>query len=98
MVNRNFALLIGSPTTHLLEVWAYWKLSQEPAFSTGPAVYSYMWPDASSLQIFRHFMDGYQDRERAIAVVANRLANPYVIVLDLKRFYPSIDRDRAYRG
>lgn len=87
---------IGSPTTHLLEVWVLWKLSQEAAFMTRPAVYSNLWSNSASHHIFTHFMKGYSERERAIARAAEQLKNPYVVVLDLKRFYPSIDRERAF--
>ncbi len=89
--------LIGSPTTHLLEVWALWMLSQEPAFTPSRAVYSYLWPDRSNLQIFRHFMDGYRDRELAIAKATEQLEDPYVVVLDLKKFYLSIDTRKAFQ-
>ncbi len=41
-------------------------------------------------------MEGYRNRERAIAEAAERLDDPYVVVLDLRKFYPSIDRNRAY--
>ena len=88
--------LVGSPTTHLLEVWVLWKLSQNPEFTASSSVYSNLWPHTSSHHVFRHFMDGYRNREKAIAESASTLRDPFVVVLDLKRFYPSIDISLAY--
>ncbi|AGA28718.1 RNA-directed DNA polymerase [Singulisphaera acidiphila] len=89
--------LVGSPTTLLQEVWALWRISQEEVFQPGPCVFSYLWPKPNGHQIFRHFMEGYHARERAIAKAAEQLRNPYVIVLDLKGFYPNLDTELAYQ-
>jgi hypothetical protein len=40
-------------------------------------------------------MRGYRERERAIAVASAKLRRPRVIVLDLKKFYPSIPTPKA---
>src|SRR5262249_29943184 len=89
--------LVGSPTTLLHEVWVLWRISQEEVFQPGPAVFSYLWPKPFGHRIYRHFMEGYRARERAIARAAEQLRNPFVIVMDLKRFYPNLDTQLAYK-
>jgi Reverse transcriptase (RNA-dependent DNA polymerase) len=89
--------LVGSPTTVLQEVWALWRISQEEAFRPPPAVFSYLWPHPASHRIFCHFMDGYHERERAIARASELLKVPYVVVMDLKGFYPNLDIILAFQ-
>lgn len=92
--NRN--CLIGSPTTHLAEIWTLWRISQDQAFRTPASVYSYLWSHPKSKQPFQNFLKGYRRRERAISDAALTLKDPYVVVLDLKQFYPSIDVTLAF--
>ena len=89
--------LVGSPSTLLQEIWALWRISQDDAFATPAGVYSYLWSTANSHRIFRHFLEGYHEREGDIAAAARLLNDPYVVVLDLKRFYPSINIETAFK-
>jgi hypothetical protein len=47
--------VIGSPTTHLTEVWLLTRLSQEETFAQHPCVYSYSWSHEKSTHLFRYF-------------------------------------------
>jgi hypothetical protein len=83
--------VIGSPTTHLTETWVLALLSQQPAFQKHPCVYSYAWPSNKSSHLFQYYLKGYRKRERDIAAAAAELNNSKILVLDIKRFYPTID-------
>ena len=86
--------LIGSPATNLLETFLLWRLSQDPAFSVPPSVYSYRWSSPRSGQTFRYFMHGYRQREIAIAETLKRNPGGTAVIHDIRRFYPSIDTRR----
>jgi hypothetical protein len=83
--------VIGSPTTHLTEVWLLKRLSQEEVFAQHPNVYSYFWSRDESTHVFRYYFKGHMEREHAIAAAAGEMSNSRVIVLDLRKFYPSVD-------
>jgi hypothetical protein len=83
--------VIGSPTTNLTEAWLLNRLSQEEVFAQHPSVYSYYWSDAASSHLFRYYFKGYMEREHDIAKAASAMSDSCVIVLDLKRFYPSVN-------
>jgi len=86
---------IGSPTTILTETWLLEKLSREPTFAPHPSVYSHHWPNPSSGRIFAYFFNTYRRREVDIASAVSRLPGSQVVVLDLRRFYPSIEAGQA---
>ena len=86
--------VIGSPTTHLTEAWLLNRLSREDAFAQHSNVYSYFWSHANSTHMYRYFFKGYMEREHRIAEAAATIPNSRVVVLDLRRFYPSIDIPR----
>lgn len=83
--------VVGSPTTHLTEVWLLSRLSQDKAFALPSCVYSYLWSHFNSTHVYRYFFRGYMEREHQIGRVAAEMANSRVVILDLKKFYPSID-------
>jgi hypothetical protein len=89
--------VIGSPTTQLTEVWLLNRLSDEEVFAQHPNVYSYFWGNENGTHIFRYYFHGYIEREHRIAEAASGMANARVVVLDLKRFYPSVDVERVRR-
>ena len=86
--------VIGSPTTHLTEAWLLKRLSQEEEFAQHPSVFSYHWSHEKSTHIYRYFFKGYMEREHQIARAAAAIPNSRVVVLDLRRFYPSVDLSR----
>ena len=86
--------VIGSPTTQLTEVWLLKRLSQERVFAQHPSVYSYFWSRQHSTHIFPYYFKGYMEREHRIAEAASEMADARVVVLDLKKFYPSVDVDK----
>ena len=87
--------LIGSPTTHLTETWLLWRLSHEEAFRHHPSVYSYRRPSSKSGQTFRFFLKGYKQRELDIASTLRQTGEMRVLIVDLRKFYPSVDRMKA---
>ena len=89
--------LVASPTTQLAETWLLSRLSQEPAFRPRKYVYSYLWPHSHSGHIYQHFINGYRRRNTDIAAAAQAMPNSRIVVLDIKQFYPSIDKQRAIR-
>lgn len=89
--------LVASPTTQLAETFLLDRLSQEPALRPSPFVYSYLWPRPNSSHVFQHFMNGYFQRNIDIAEASKSVAGSRVVILDIKQFYPSIDRERALR-
>jgi hypothetical protein len=86
--------IIGSPTSQLTEVWLLKRLSQESVFATHPNVYSYFWSHPKSTHVFRYYFKGYMEREHRIAQTASEMTDARVVVLDLRRFYPSVDVGR----
>jgi hypothetical protein len=89
--------VIGSPTTQLTEVWLLKRLSRDEVFALHPNVYSYFWGHEDSTHIFRYYFNGYMEREHRIAEAASEIPNARVVVLDLRKFYPSVDVDRVRR-
>ena len=90
--------VVGSPTTLLAECRLISMLSQWPQFARHPAVYSYLWPFyGKGGHLFAHFFYGYRMRERDVAEVVKQSPDHTCIILDLKNFYPSVDKERVQR-
>ncbi len=90
--------VVGSPTTLLAECRLISMLSQWPQFARHPAVYSYLWPSyGKGGHLFAHFFYGYRLRERHVAEAVRQSPDHTCIILDLKNFYPSVDKDKALR-
>ncbi|MEO6809545.1 MAG: RNA-directed DNA polymerase [Isosphaeraceae bacterium] len=89
--------VIGSPTTQLAEVWLLDRLSREPSFELPSYVYSYNLSSSQRPHIYRHFYNGYRNRENAVAEAASRLKDARVVVFDLRRFYPSVNVEHLRR-
>lgn len=88
--------VIGSPTSHLAESLLISQLASQPQFANHPSVYSYLWPrNINSNQIYAHFLYGYQRRERDIAVAMAHSQNNVTVIMDLKQFYPSVNKSRV---
>lgn len=90
--------VVGSPTTVLAECRLLSMISQWPQFARHPAVYSYLWPFyGKGGHLFAHFFYGYRKRERDVAEAVKQFPDHTCIVLDLKNFYPSVDKERVQR-
>lgn len=90
--------VIGSATTQLAETWLLAKLQFLPQFQPPPAVYSYLWPNyANSSHLFAHFIEGYRRREHDASVALRQKPGSTAVILDLKQFYPSINKERVER-
>lgn len=91
--------VVGSPTTLLAECRLISMLSQWPEFARHPSVYSYLWPAyGRDGHLFAHFFYGYRLRERDVAEAVKQSPDHTCIILDLKNFYPSINKERVLRG
>ncbi len=90
--------IVGSPTTLLAECRLISMLSRWPQFARHPAVYSYLWPFyGKGGHLFAHFFYGYRLRERDVAEAVKQSPDHTCIILDLKNFYPSVDKEKVFR-
>ncbi len=88
-------LTIGSPLTLLAETVLIDYLQEYEIYNDNPNVYSYRTPIyKNSGQNFSFFMHGYKKRNKEIEVKLSE--GNYAYIFDLKKFYPSIDRERMY--
>lgn len=90
--------LVGSPTTALAESELITTLSTSDKFRRHPTVYSYWWPyHRNSSHLFAHFISGYKRREKDVATAVSNSPNSTCIILDLKNFYPSVNKRKVRR-
>jgi hypothetical protein len=87
--------VVASPTSALAECRLISILAQQPEFARDPAVYSYLWPHPKGGHLFAHFMRGYRQREKAVAEAIEMFPGRSCVVLDLRSFYPSVDKTRV---
>lgn len=82
-----------SPVNALIEVKLLEELSHIRGFQNRPNVYSYRWPVRErEKRIFEYYWNGYVEKNERIAREAASLENSVVVIVDVKNFYPSIDR------
>ncbi|MBI2387303.1 MAG: RNA-directed DNA polymerase [Elusimicrobia bacterium] len=84
----------SSPISALIETDILEELRTAPRFNNRNHIYSYRWPRANSPRIFEHYMKGYAQRNREITERLIGSEDKVVIVADIQRFYPNIDRTR----
>ncbi|MFN0017269.1 MAG: RNA-directed DNA polymerase [Pirellulaceae bacterium] len=88
--------VIGSPTTHLAETWLISLLTRQREFTPNTAVYSYLWPRYTrASHIFAPYIHGYRRREHDVTEAMGGDPDLVAVVLDLKQYYPSINKDRV---
>ena len=86
------------PVEAIIEIQALLQLRNIKGFENRPNVYSYRWPSGpTEKRIYEYYWLGYSQRNRDIANASLGLANPVVLIADVKSFYPSIDRDLLER-
>lgn len=86
--------LAPSPITAIAESFILSLLASEDAFAVPERVYSYKWPKSSKSGVsYEFFAEGYNQRNREIAVALNR-PNTIAVVTDLKGFYPSVQKEQ----
>jgi hypothetical protein len=82
-----------SPINALIEVKLLEELSHIEGFQNRPNVYSYRWPVRErEKRIFEYYWNGYVQKNQRIASEAAGLENSVVVIVDVKNFYPSLDR------
>lgn len=85
----------SSPLSALIETNILEALRGAHRFRNRDHIYSYRWPaGTNSPRIFEHYMKGYALRNRSITERLASTTGKVVIVADIKRFYPTIDRIR----
>jgi hypothetical protein len=91
------AMSLPGPNEALAEAALLDECSNYPiAFDNPPCVFSYRLNKGENRSgVFRHYIEGLQDRQRAIAKACDDRPNGIVLYTDLKRFYPSISTDVA---
>ena len=86
--------LAPSPLTAVAEAVVLAQLSAVPAFSVPSRAFSYLWPRSTQTGAsYEFFAEGYKRRNAEIGVQLlspNRVA----VIMDLKGFYPSVDKGR----
>ncbi len=88
-------LTIGSPLTLLAETILIDYLQEYKIYNDNPNVYSYRSPTyKNSGQNFSFFMHGYKKRNKEIE--AKLSEGNYAYIFDLKKFYPSINKERMH--
>lgn len=89
---------IPSPTTLLAEATVLSALASSETFAKPENVYSYRWPEASACPYnFEHFINGFRLRQERVSAQAALNRDSVVVSLDLRKFYPSVNREEASR-
>ena len=83
-----------SPLTALVEASILGQLAAVPDTAPQSCCYSYQWPRRGASEIFEYFYDGYRRRQRQIAAQLDRSSDDVVVVLDIRRFYDTVDLNR----
>jgi|GEM_PF-6922400 len=89
---------IPSPTTLMAEATALSALATSAQFKKPDNVFSYRWSGSPSCPYnFDHYMNGFRAKQNKVTELAKRSPNSVVISLDIKTFYPTIDRETTMR-
>ncbi len=92
-------LYIPGPNEAFAESVLLHKCSQDPAFSSLPCVYSYLFPKPNSKEgIFRSYFPGFRERHESIERVCRENGESIVQYTDIKRFYTSISAELARKA
>lgn len=86
--------LVSSPSTALSEVLVLAHLGISNQFAKCSSVYSYLWPKKPYLSpfSFEHYVNGYRRRNSDIAAFLERNPDHILIVADIEKFYPNIQK------
>jgi hypothetical protein len=97
VVYRN--LYIPGPNEAFAESVLLHKCSLDPAFSSLPCVYSYLFPKPNSKEgMFRSYFPGFRERHKSIEKVCRENGDSVVQYTDIKRFYPTISTQLARKA
>lgn len=85
----------ASPMTALANAWFLEATSDIPSFRSGENVFSYRAPGRRTGHLFQFWTQGHSDRGSQIRNILAASAESFVVVTDIKNFYPSIDKNRV---
>ena len=87
--------LVPSPSTALSEVLVLAHLGISNQFAKCSSVYSYLWPRKPYLSSFsfEHYVNGYRNRNNDIAAYLEKNPDHILIVSDIEKFYPNIQKE-----
>jgi hypothetical protein len=87
--------LAPSPATTIAEALMLAIMSADPVFRVSDRVYSYWWPRTHlSGGNYEYFVEGYKRRNNEVAEALKR-PDSVAVVIDIKNFYPSVDRGQV---
>jgi hypothetical protein len=86
--------LVSSPSTALSEVLVLAHLGISNQFAKCSSVYSYLWPKKPYLSpfSFEHYVNGYRRRNNDVATFLESNPDHILIVADIEKFYPNIQK------
>jgi hypothetical protein len=91
-------IYIPSPNEALAEADLLTELSKLPKFQSESCVYSYRFADHTDTSgVFKAYFGGLQERHKNIAKACQEIQDAVVLYADIKRFYPSIKSEDAFR-
>ncbi|MGP1691093.1 MAG: RNA-directed DNA polymerase [Giesbergeria sp.] len=88
---------VPSPSTALTEALVLSHMSGSIGFAKSRSVYSYLWPirpDKSPFS-FEHYVNGYKTRNNDIARYLEANPDYVVVVSDIEKFYPNIQKSKV---
>jgi hypothetical protein len=93
---ENRDMFAASPSTALAEAYALSILSNISSLQNKSYIYSNRWPNSkNSGRSYTYFYSGYRERNLNITNILKKNQDLFVVSNDLKRFYPSIDKQLA---
>jgi hypothetical protein len=91
-MSENRIMYAASPSTALAEAYALSLLASTKTFENKEYIFSYKWPESEKAgRSFTYFYSGYSDRNNKISNLLRKQQNLFVVVHDIKSFYPSIN-------
>lgn len=91
-------IYIPSPNEALAEADLLTELSKLPKFQSESCVYSYRFANHTDTSgVFKAYFGGLQERHKNIAKACKGVQDAVVLYADIKRFYPSIKSEDAFR-
>lgn len=89
-------IYLPGPNEILAEAALLYECSLFSAFRSSPCVYSYHFPESTSNEgVFRSYFPRYRSRHQSIANACLRFNQATVHYTDIRKFYPSIQKELA---
>ncbi len=81
----------------IAESYLIMKISESACIENKKYIYSYILPEAKASRNYEYYFTGYKRRNNEISSVFEKNPDHIAIVLDLTKFYPSIDKIKVKR-